>query len=621
MTVKIKFIFLFIFAFVAINMSAQKDRVLFTINGESVYSSEFSRVYEKNLSLVTDPSQKEIDNYLDLYVNYKLKLQEAYELKMDTVPSYIKEYNKYKKQLLDPYLKDEDTERDLIAEAYDRMKQEVKASHILIRVDKMAKPQDTLKSYNKLKEIRDRIVGGGDFKAEARKNSEDPSAKKNSGSLGYFTVFQMVYPFENEAFNTPIGEVSPIFRTKFGYHIIKVENRRASKGEIEVAHIMLGGEAETNKTQIDNIKKQLDEGADFATLAKTYSQDPGSAKRGGVLAKFGSGRMVKDFETVAFSLANEGDLSAPFKTRYGWHIIKLIKKYPVQSFEKVKPLLQKKVIQGQRAKILGKSVYNRLLKEYTITENKSLINKKTTKDLLADNTILTIEGKKIGAVEFYKFQDSQKRVTPENAYQLFKEQEVLTYYKERLPFEKPALKYTLKEYEEGLLLFDLMQDKIWTKAEKDSTGLVAYFAQHASEYQWGKRANAIVVSCDKRENALLAKNMFGEEVMSDSIKKALSDKGLVDVKEGAYETSNTIFPKGLAFEKGASDIFENNGQFVVVYIKELLPAQPKKMAETRGKVISKYQEYLEKIWIAKLKKQYPIKINKKSLKKLKRKYK
>ena len=620
MKFKIKLLSFLLVVLVVINVNAQKDRVLFTVNGDAVYSSEFSRVYEKNLSLVTDPSQKEIDNYLDLYINYKLKLEEAYELKMDTIPSYIKEYNKYKKQLIDPYLKDEDTEKDLIAEAYDRLKQEVKASHILLKVSKTAKPEDTLKAYTKLENIRKRIVSGADFGEEAKLHSEDPSAKKNAGSLGYFTAFQMVYPFETAAYTTPVGEISPVFRTKFGYHIVKVEERRASKGEIQVAHIMLSGDEENDKTQIENLKKQLDEGADFATLAKTYSKDPGSAKKGGVLAKFGSGRMVKDFESVAFSLQNENDISEPFKTRYGWHIIKLLKKYPVGSFEDLKPLLQKKVIQGQRAKILGKSVINRLLKEYTIVENIDLITKKTTDNLLDDTTILSIEGEKINAEAFYKFLDTQKRTTPEQAYQLFKETEILNYYKKQLPTKFPALKNTLKEYEEGLLLFDLMQDKIWTKAEKDSTGLAQYFEEQRAKYQWKERADAIIVSCDKRENTVLAKKMFSKEVTADEIKKAIADKGLVDVKEGAFEKDNSVFPEGFNFDVGVSDIIEKDGQYTVVYCKELLPAGAKSLAETRGKVISKYQDYLEKEWITQLKKRYPVKVIKKSLKKIKKKY-
>ncbi len=619
MSIKIKLFTLTFVMLSFLNVTAQKDRVLFSVDGENVYSSEFSRVYEKNLSLVTDPAQKDLDNYLELYINYKLKLKEAYDLKMDTVPSYIKEYNKYKGQLLEPYLKDADTEKDLIQEAYDRMKQEVNASHILIKVSKSASPEDTLKAYNKLNDIRNRILNGASFEEEAKANSEDPSAKQNGGNLGFFTVFQMVYPFENAAYTTKMGEVSPVFKTKFGYHIVKVIEKRPSRGEVEVAHIMLSGNVDTNKPQIEKLKKELDGGADFSDLAKRYSQDQGSAKKGGLLAKFGAGRMVKAFEKVAFSLEHEGDISEPFKTRYGWHIIKLIKKYPVPMFDKVEALIKKRVIQGQRAKILGKSVVNRLAKEYTIVEHRDLIRGSTNQGLLSDTTILTIEGKDVDVSEFKSFMNYHKRTPPEKAFELFKEEQILEYYKTQLPRLFPEVKQTLQEYEEGLLLFDLMQTKIWDKAEKDSVGLAHYFEKHQKEYQWKERADAIIVTCDKMENAVVAQNMFETDTV-ESIKKQLANTGLVDIKEGAFEKDNSVFPEGLEFKKGVSKIFTVDNHFVVTKIKDLLPAGPKTLQETRGKVISKYQDHIEAEWLKSLRNRYSVVVNKKTLKKLKKHY-
>jgi len=620
MSIKTKIISLLLLLVVTANSNAQKAKVLFTLNGNKVYNTEFSRVYEKNLSLVNDPQQKEIDNYLELYINYKLKLEEAYELKMDTVPAYKKEFAKYKNQLIEPYLKDANTEKDLITEAYDRMKKEVKASHILLTVKSTASPKDTLLAYNKLSEIRKRILAGASFETEAIAHSQDPSVKKNKGELGYFTVFQMVYPFETAAYTTPVGEISKVIRTKFGYHLLKVHDIRDSKGEVEVAHIMFSKDKATNESQAIKLKKLLDEGADFADLAKQYSQDTGSAKKGGALSKFGTGRMVKDFEKVAFSLKKEGEISQPFKTRYGWHIIKLIKKYPVASFEKAKPVLQKKVIQGKRAKILGKSVISRLLKEYKITENKALISKKITTDLLSDDTILTIEGDKISADEFYKFKVAKRNTTPEEAYTLFKEDKVKEHYIKELPTKFPAFKHTLKEYEEGLLLFDLMQKRIWDKAEKDSVGLADFFEKNKAKYQWKERVNAVVVTCDKEANAKEAQSLLKAGKTTEEIEAKLTKKSLIDIKEGMFEKENSLFPKDFTFDKGVSNLLKDENQFVVIQIIETLAPSPKKLIETRGKVISDYQDFLEKQWIKNLKNKYSVKINKRTLKKLKRKY-
>ncbi len=606
---------------------AQKNPVLFSIDGEKIYSSEFSRIYEKNLSLVNNPSQKDVANYLDLYVNYKLKLKEAYDLKMDTIPSYIREFTKYKNQLIQPYLKDESTKTDLVKEAYNRLLKEVNASHILVKIKKNALPKDTLLAFTKINNARKEILEGADFEMIARKTSQDPSAKKNGGNLGYFTVFQMVYPFETAAYTTPVGKVSKPFRTRFGYHIVKVNDSRDAKGEIEVAHIMLKGDVVKNKSQIDNIKSQLDTGVDFSALAKRYSQDGGSSKKGGKLPKFASGRMVKSFEEMAFSLDATGDISEPFKTKFGWHIIKLIKKYPIESFDQTQDMLKKKVEQGQRAKIIGNSVVNKLMKEYEITVTKNLLDEfkkeewANNKTLSSPVAFLTLDGEKsIPANSYYQFLSSRKTNTSPKLLKEFKEEEVLNYYKEKLPTKFPELGYTLKEYEEGLLLFDLMQKRIWEKAEKDSLGLATYFQNNRQLYQWDERVKAIIVACSNKEDADKAVKLLQSNIAAVEIEKQLKTDTLIDIKDGLFEKTDTLFPKQFNLEKGVSDIFSVDDQFIIIKIDSLLDEGPKELKETRGKVISDYQDYIEKAWVNELKNQYTIKINKRSLKKLNKKY-
>ena len=605
---------------------AQKDKVLFTVDGDEIFSSEFSRIYEKNLSLINDPSDKGVANYLDLYINYKLKLKEAYDLKMDTIPSYIREFTKYKNQLIEPYLKDENTKTDLIKEAYNRLQKEINASHILIKFPKKATPQDTLVAFNKINEIRQQIVDGQSFESLAKKFSQDPSAKLNGGSLGYFTAFQMVYPFETAAFNTPVGEISQAFKTRFGYHIVQVNDIRNSKGEVEVAHIMLKGLTEQNNTKILSIKDELNQGAGFEALAKSYSQDGGSAKKGGLLPKFGAGRMVKSFEDVAFSLETEGEISDVIKTKYGWHILKLIKKYPVDSFDNLHEELKKKVEQGQRAKIIGNSVLNKLLKEYNYSVDQKLLDAFSKSDwsdnstLHTDVSFLTIEGKIIPVKEYFQYVSSYKNQSSSQIFKSFKAQETLKFYKSDLPKKHPELGYTLIEYRDGLLLFDLMQKRIWDKAEKDTVGLINFFNSNRDRYQWNDRADVVVLSCNSEDIAKKGKDLLVLNETAEVIEAQLSKIGLIAIKEGVFEKTDAIFPKEFSFTEGVSKIYKVDDQFVIVNLKKLVNAQPKELHEARGSVINNYQEFIEKNWIKDLKKEYLVKINKRSLKALNKKY-
>lgn len=600
----------------------QKETVLFTVNGQKIYVSEFSRVYEKNLSLVNDPTQKDIDNYLNLYINYKLKLQEAYQLKMDTVGAYKREYAKYENQLIQPYLKDENLELDLIKEAYERSKKEINASHILVKIEK---GEDPLMALKKINDIKERIAKGEDFAKLAKELSNDPSAAKNGGNLGYFTAFQMVYPFENVAYQTKIGEVSEPFKTQFGYHLVKVHDIRDSKGEVEVAHIMLKGDFDQNKPLIDNIKNQLNEGADFTELAKSYSQDGGTSKNGGLLPRFGSGRMIPSFESVAFSLQNEGEISEPFKTEFGWHIIKLIKKYPIGTLEEMKVSLKQKVEQGQRAQFMGNSVAKRLMNEYQFEIKTEKLNAfslpewEQNKTLQNKDVFMTIQGQKYAVNEFYNYFLIDKDLPFNKVFDRFKEEKVMEIYISQLPEKNPELKETMKEYREGLLLFDLMQKKIWDKAEKDTLGLQVYFDTHRSNYQWGERAKMTVVTL-KSQNTETILEALKNQVENDSIWNLYKDSDLIDIRDEVQETSSEKFPTHLNKIVGAYTIVPVGNQFKLFYITDILPVGDKELKEVRGRVMSDYQDQLEQDWVGELKKRFPVKINNKTLKKLKLKY-
>jgi len=476
--------------------SQKKSKVLLTIDGEKTTVSDFKRVYEKNLDAIDNDEAKDVEKNLTLFINYKLKVKEAYSINLDTLSSYVKEMEGYRNQLSAPYMQDTTFINKLVEDAYFRTKNEVKAKHILIRTPKIATPKDTLDAYNKIIKIRERIVNGESFENVAVETSEDPSAKgdlkkgrqPNKGNLGYFSAFKMVYPFEKAAYNTNIGEISKPFRTRFGYHILKVDSLRISQGEVEVAHILINNETKNGKSLIDSIYIRLENDEQFKTLARKYSNDTGSSSKGGKLRKFGKGVMVKPFEDSAFNLEKEGSYSKPFQTRFGWHIVQLIKKYPVQSFEEVKEDLKRKVKSGTRAQLSEKAVIDKLKKKYTISENanaKAIFNNTEIRNIVKDSlqeTILTINDKVITQEIFVNYIKNIKSKPVYELFQDFKDKEILAYYKDNLEKTEPEFAYTLQEYKDGLLLFELMQRKIWDKSSKDTLGLKNYYTSNIANY-------------------------------------------------------------------------------------------------------------------------------------------
>lgn len=476
--------------------SQKKSKTLVTINEENITVADFKRVYEKNLDAIDNKEAKDVTNNLELFINYKLKVKEAYELKLDTLPSYKKEIETYKNELAAPYLQDTTFLDKMVKDVYFRVKNKVKAKHILIRTAKDARPKDTIKAYNKILKIRNRILAGEDFEKVAQETSEDNSArddaksgrKGNKGNLGYFDAFKMVTPFEDAAYNTKVGQVSKPFRTQFGYHILKVDDLKPSEGEIEAAHILILDTTDVGKKKIFEVYEKLIVNNSFEELAKQYSEDNGSKNRGGKLGKFGTGRMVKPFEDAAFSLQKEGAFSKPFKTRFGWHIVKLIKKHPVKPFKELEKELRNKIKNSARMQMSETAVINKLKATYNIVENeaaKKILDRKNIRAIPKDSLqimMFSINDKKIKQEDFIDYIKNRRNQPIFTLFEMFKNQEILTYYKENLVNTEPEYAYILKEYEDGLLLFELMQDKIWNKSTKDTLGLQNYFEKHKANY-------------------------------------------------------------------------------------------------------------------------------------------
>lgn len=640
---KIKQLFLSLMFLTSIFANAQLNakEVLFTINDNPYYTDEFSRVYKKNLDLVKDESQKDLNLYLDLFIGYKLKVNKAYKLGLQDGQAYQNELKSYRTQLAKNYFNDTKITQQLIEEGYNRLQKEIRASHILILVDENASPEDTLKAYNKIKDIRNRVLKGEKFEELASQLSEDPSAKDNKGDLGYFTAFRMVYPFENAAYKTPKGEVSNILRTRFGYHILKVNDVRPNRGEVTVAHIMILNPKEDEdqkKTEntINDIYKKLNQGEKFEELAKQFSEDKSSSTKGGLLNKFSSGQLSsEEFESVAFSIKNPGEISKPFKSQFGWHIVKLIEKHPVKTLEEMKPELENKIGKDERSKKIVESLHEKLRKKYKFkkeTKQLAAVSKLVTNDFYeskwevpskgfdGNTTILTIENKKIPTRLFLDFLDKQQKakisIKPinkmvETSYEKFVDEQLSTFYDENLENEFPEFSYVMEEYRDGLLLFDLMEKEIWSRSKTDTLGLEKFYENNKDKHLWKKRIEATIFSSTKKDMVEKALSYLKKGISVQGIKDKLNTKEVVNimVNENTFEDGNETIPKGTKFETGVSPIIKDGEYYFATKVKKVLPESVKTLDECRGKLTNEYQQYLEQHWVDDLKKEFTVKVN------------
>ncbi len=637
-----------IFLMATLIMGAQQSPVLMKINGKPVSVKEFESMYTKNLDLVQDPAQKDIDNYRQLFTRYKLELEDAYQKKYDTIPQLQRELKSYRRDLAKKYLADNDIIDKLVKEAYERMKTDVHVAHILVQVGADAAPQDTLKAYKKIMEIYKKAQAGEDFGKLAQQYSQDPSAKGNKGDLDYINVFHTVYPFETAAYNTPVGKISKPFRTRFGYHIVKVLDKRPAKGEIEVAHIVTMNNKKDKegdaKTRIYNIYDKLKNKQDtFENLARKFSDDKNSAKRGGRLRKFGIRSMIPPFEKAAFALKNPGDISEPFQTRYGWHIVKLLKKYPIPPFDQVKTMLKQRVMRDERSKMGKEKLMKRIEKQFPIKMigNLDEVKKHITKDFFinkwqipqdksVDETLFIINNdKKVTYKDFYQYlyrrqahnaaTYDQKDHIIEKFFERFKKDQLFAYYNNHLEQIYPDFAQTMQEYQNGLMLFRIKSDMVWDKSIKDTLGLQNFFEAHKMQYKLPKRYDVIMVQTnDKKTAKKIAKDLEHGKTKEDIINKYKTQNILV--KEKDYVAGDDLIKKH-NLKIGKPVIHKDGKQYVVLYLKQIKPEEIPELKAVKGKVTNDYQNYLEEQWLKALKKKYPVELNETVWQQLRKKYK
>lgn len=644
-----------------------KSKTLITLGDRNITAGEFMEVYEKNNVKSEVIDKKSVDDYLDMYINFKLKVTEAENLKMDTLPKFVKEYEGYRKQLAKPYFTNDAVTEQLVEEAYERMQWDVNASHILIKCDVHAVPADTLKAYNKALELRKRIMNGEDFGDVAVEASEDPSArdieaipgkqrayKGNRGNLGYFSVFDMVYPFENGTYNTKEGEVSMPVRSDFGYHIIKLNSKTPACGQIRAAHIFLiVDENDPEKTdsvvgaKAANIYKEIDkDGKNWDIIVKKYSDDKGSAQHGGMLTPFKVSQIVPEFIAEIKKL-NENEFSEPVKTSYGYHIIKLVSKSGVKSLDEERENITKRVEKDMRAKVSEEVVLKRILKENKFKEYTKVKDAfiATIDSTLKEGKYVVAEGvdqnkvlfklekqefKIADFVEYIKKHESAQPFMSEGsyAYQLYDEfvkETVFAYEDAHLEAKYPDFKLLVQEYHDGILLFDLMDKEVWKKAEMDTAGIKAFYEANKGDYMWGKRVKTIVVKVNNDESLPRMEQLIREDLTSDSLKAIVKNEGLkgVTIKSPYFQKGDNVDIDETEWVAGTIRVIPStvDKSTKIVKILEVREPEPKTYREARGVITSAYQSKLENDWLESLKAKYPVTVDEKVLEKIRKNYK
>lgn len=615
-------------------LTAKGDRTLFSVGDQSVGADEFKYVYSKNNGNNPDAFTKDdITEYLDLFIKFKLKIAEAKSRGMDTTEAYREELNTYLEQLKKPYLSENSVTDRLVREAYERYGSEVRASHLLLEIDEL----DTLKAYNKAMELRNRIMNGESFESVARKYSTDPSAKINGGDLGYFTSFQMVYPFETAAFNTPIGEVSMPIRTQFGYHLIYTKDKRPSNGKVQVAHIMLRHKPDSTevRNQIFDIYDQATGGVAWEELVNQHSDDINSKRTKGILRPFSVGQMPIQFQEAAFALEETNQISDPIKTKYGWHILKLIKKEPVEAFEKMEPMISARISKDPRSKLNEKALIQRLKKENGFEEDLSTYNElrkmadstlnagnwKPDISSIAVKMLFSVSDIKYSVQQFVDFVRSKKKASSYSPtkyldvlFENYKTAEIKAFEEANLEEKYVDYRMLLKEYKEGILLFNLMELEVWNKAVEDSIGLKNYFEANEGDYLWKERADVSIYSA--QEAAFLEKIKAAIQIEDttflnkQNLYNTFNNGGKLNlqVQEGLYEQESVEVLARSSWKEGLHEM-NYAGKNHLIWIKSIQPEEQKQLREARGAVISDYQTVLESNWIEKLKSKYTIEVD------------
>ena len=617
-------------AFASMSAQEEADPEIMNIAGKSIPKSEFEYIYHKNLRQQVEKTP--LDEYVTLFCNYKLKVAEAEAQGIDTTKQFRDEYEGYCEQLVKPYLVDAGAEEQLAKEAYDRLREEVEASHILFEVPSTATAVEKKAISEKAMSVRKQALDGADFAELARRYSDDPSAAQNGGYLGYFTAFRMVYPFEKAAYETPVGEISLPVETRFGYHLIKVSGRRKTRA-VQVAHIMLKVSQDApEKEQKDKEKKIKDlyakllKGAEFDELVRANSEDTYTAESGGVLPFLQTGQFVQSFEDAAFALDSIGEISAPVRTQFGWHILKLLDEKTPDTYEALHDEIVRNMARDERADAGRKQFIEHLKADKGFAWNETTVNdlEKVNGDSLLENVqkmeqpLFVFAGTAYPASGLTKYLKAGKTTALSElrkAVDAYSVDALTEYAAAELSQTNSEIKNLLQEYRDGMLLFEVSDKEVWKKAPLDTKGLKKFFKKNKNQYTWSEpRYKGYIISTDSTERTkavkarLSQKTSLSADKMIQKLYREYNDSiRHIVITYGVYRRGDNPTVDSLAFGIGASD-----STTALPALKDIcgkIVMQPESYEDVKGFVTTDYQNYLEEKWIKKLRKKYPITIH------------
>ncbi len=612
------------------------DPIVMTIGEIKVPLSEFEYLYKKNNA--QQSSSTSLDEYVDMFVNYKLKVCAALDARIDTTASYVADMGKFREELARPYLRDKNVDDSLAQVAYAHMKENVGVYHLMLgtgKTDAEIKQQQVLADS-----LRALLVGGADFGELVNKYSIDQGSRRNGGKMGYIPAGRLPYVFEDAAYNTPVGGIAPVVKTKFGYHIIKVYDRRPDKGQVKARHILKltqgldSAQCVVKKAEIDSIYSLLVAGADFVTVAKNTTEDPSGRNSGGELPWFGVGQMISEFETAAFSM-NDGQISKPIKTAFGYHIILRENSRMEVPFDEVKDRIYDAIKSDERSTLAHK----RAVETYCAA-NKITINKKSSKiveRIFTDNGGLNSKSRELLAKsngEAFKVGKEKTTIaqiashlddrdmSAAEAYAQYVEvlndifqSTVTADMKSSLDKREPDYRNLINEYSDGLLLYEISNQQVWNRPNTDSAGMEDYFQKHRSEFVWDTphyRGYVLSAETDSVADAAIAylkDGNFKEEELATSLRKKFGNNAKVE-KVIVGKGDNAI----VDYVGFGATRPEAKGRWAAfrAFRGEIL-SQPQSALDVRGAVSMQYQQYLEEEWVVRLRTSYPIIVNREAI--------
>ena len=633
-----------LFVFCALNISAQNDPVLFTVNGQDVPLSEFEYIYNKNNGDNADYSKASIDEYLDLYTKFKLKVQRAKDMKLDTISALQNELEGYKKQLSNSYLVDKEVTEKLSKEAYERSLKDIQFSHILVQVKANSTDEDLARFEKIADDIYARIQKGESFEELAETESDDTNSNKNKGLVGYVNAMlpNGFYDLETTLYSTKEGEVAPPVRSPIGIHIIKINKIREAVGKIEVAHILVrkkpGSKGKYEETQMAKIVSYLQEGGNWEQAVKDFSEDKKTKNKSGYIGELKIGQYEEAFESAAYALKKDEDISEPIETRIGWHIIKRISREERPTYGQAKKKLQAQISKDKRLEIVKREIIERIKTEGNFKANtKSLadIKKGLGEDFftykwnaaeMPEAPLFSIGGVDYNNKSFitYLKKNARKRLlgrrngldkTFASLFEEFVDEKAIKYEETKLSEKYPEFRNLMREYEEGVLLFEATKMMVWDKASSDTTGLKAFHQKNENNYKWNERAIVYTININSPVEKVAKKAMKKLKklpIAEIAPKLNSSTNNLVSYSKATIEKDN-FSDKNLNWSKNSVSPMTKNKEknsYQFKKVEKILIGQNKTLGEARGYVIADYQDFLEKEWVDELKAAYPIVINK-----------